>query len=151
MNKKLLEQEIAELQKKLEEKQKELDKLPPKWSPKDGNWIVTRDSEVVEYYFTSIEEKEFGMAYPTKEQAETASKLMRIHNRLLAYVAEFAPNYEPDWDDPDTAKCKIIFDGRIKSWKLDANYTDNVLGAVYMPRCVAEELVRKLNDGEVEF
>lgn len=151
MNKKLLEQEIAELQKKLEEKQKALATIPDKWEPKGGKFGIHGNGYIEIGIVSSGSYRKFGTEYATREQANKAVKRMRVHNILLAYVLEAAPDWEPDWDDPDTAKCKIIFDGRIKSWKLDANYMDNVLGAVYMPRCVAEELVRKLNDGEVEL
>ena len=43
MNKQQLQQEIAELQKQLEEKQKALSAMPDKWEPKGGEFFVNVD------------------------------------------------------------------------------------------------------------
>lgn len=149
MNKQQLQQEIAELQKQLEEKQKALSAMPDKWEPKGGEFMVSADGDVSQ--LTSYAKcRLFGMEYPTREQAEKAAKAMRAHNRLLAYVAEFAPDWEVN-----------LLDGDVEKWFVRKHPNGQYLsdyflttipeGAVFMPQHVAQELAIKLNLGEVEL
>ena len=148
MNKKQLQQEIAELQKQLEEKQKALSAMPDKWRPKAGRFYVDETGAVSESVSHLIGSPDFGNEYSTREQAEKAAKAMRAHNRLLAYVAEFAPDYEYDcggmnwtvWQCTESLNWNAIFYRTIK-----------MVGCVYMPEHIAKELASKLNSGEVEL
>lgn len=148
MKKQQLQQEIAELQKQLEEKQKALAAMPEKWEPKGGDWYVCGVSGEVISAASAYETRAFGVERATLEQAEKAAKAMRAHNRLLAYVADFAPDWEPNWSHEDCeAHCVKLVDGVYE-------YEHNVckrIGTVYMPRYAAEELCDKLNSGEVEL
>ena len=146
MNKQQLQQEIADLQKQLEEKQKALSAMPEKWEPKGGEYWVNAHG-LVRHDVTSRVTRDYGAEYATREQAEKAAKAMRAHNRLLAYVAEFAPDYEPDWNDG--AIC-IEYAHDEKEYGVDKNFLERI-GAVYMPEHIARELAAKLNSGEVEL
>lgn len=146
MNKQQLQQEIADLQKQLEEKQKALSAMPDKWEPKGSKYYVSSEG-FVGYANSADETRLFGMEYATHEQAEKAAKAMRAHNRLLAYVAEFAPDYEPDWTDGEFC---IEYFHDSKEYDVEVNFGER-LGAVYMPKHVAVELCEKLNSGEVEL
>ena len=151
MNRQQLQQEIAELQKQLEEKQKALSAMPEKWEPKGGGFTIDLDG-MVEQFNRSSKCAEFGIEYATREQAEKAAKAMRAHNRLLAYVAEFAPDYNPDWSDDTEEKAYVSKSQRPQGrWSCFVQVKYKATGTVYMPVSVADELCDKLNSGEVEL
>lgn len=151
MNKQQLQQEIAELQKQLEEKQKTLSAMPDKWEPKGGDFVVDFNG-FVSRAPTADDTRVFGTEYATREQAEKAAKAMLAHNRLLAYVAEFAPDYEPDWSDSTEEKAYVAKShGVTGRWSCFVHATYKAVGLVYMPVDVADELCDKLNSGEVEL
>lgn len=148
MNKQQLQQEIEALQKQLEEKQKALASMPDKWEPKGGEYCVDAYGRVIKYE-SEEESRAFGSEYETHQQAEKAAKAMRAHNRLLAYIAEFAPDsfcselcFASVAYDPNKDKFVTVVGGCMAYRSL----TD-----VYMPTKVAEELAAKLNSGEVEL
>lgn len=150
MNKQQLQQEIAELQKQLEEKQKALSAMPDKWEPKGGGFTIDLDG-MVEQFSRSSKCAEFGIEYATREQAEKSAKAMRAHNRLLAYVAEFAPDWDERWFDIEHIKCFVYYDNGQQKWYYARAFSDAYACTVYMPREVAVELCKKLNSGEVEL
>lgn len=148
MNKQQLQQEIEALQKQLEEKQKALAAMPDKWEPKGGDWWVT--------HYGSAERAEskrgasrFGVEYSTRQQAEKAAKAMRAHNRLLAYVAEFAPSSFCS----ELCLASVTYDPQKNKWVtvVQGCMAYRSPTDVYMPTRVAEELSAKLNSGEVEL
>jgi len=151
MNKQQLQQEIADLQKQLEEKQKALSAMPDKWEPKGGEFFVNVDSSITHCQNSGSYRKfaDFGVEYATREQAEKAAKAMRAHNRLLAYVAEFAPDYESHKVTGEF-NAFVFWSERYKHYEFDYD-TNKVIGTVYMPLTVAELLVEKLNSGEVQL
>lgn len=149
MNKQQLQQEIEALQKQLEEKQKALAAMPEKWEPKGGDFWINENCDVVHMINDGFYDAVCGLSYQTRQQAEKASKAMRAHNRLLAYVAEFAPDsfcselcFASVAYDPNKDKFVTVVSGCMAYRSL----TD-----VYMPTKVAEELATKLNSGEVEL
>lgn len=146
MNKQQLQQEIEQLKKRLEEKQKALAAMPEKWEPKGGDYIIESNGAV--YHAPTVDDTRFfGTEYDTREQAEKAAKAMRAHNRLLAYVAEFAPDYQMSIGDVGWVVCYDSDNGKWRyTWCIDV-----YAGAVCMPEHVAEELTAKLNSGEVEL
>lgn len=146
MNKQQLQQEIEALQNQLEEKQKALAAMPDKWEPKNGGYLVDFNGEVVRAP-SSDETRVFGTEYTSRQQAEKAAKAMRAHNRLLAYVAEFAPDFSYKFDD---VKWFVSYDTDTLTWFADF-CTDFVVGVAFMPESVARELAAKLNSGEVEL
>lgn len=148
MNKQKLQQEIAELQKQLEEKQKALAAMPDKWEPKGGDWFVDLFGEASTTSMMARELSSFGVSYATREQAEKAAKAMRAHNRLLAYVAEFAPDYEYDCGGMNWTVWQCA---ESLNWDINWYSTIKVVGCVYMPEHIAKELASKLNSGEVEL
>lgn len=143
-----LQQEIAELQKQLEEKQKALSAMPEKWEPKGGLFAIMGNGNIEGGCNSWYDFRNFGVEYPTREQAEKAAKAMRAHNRLLAYVSEFAPDYE---FSKGSENCCVYFDLEASDWDYSCNYYHNIPSAVYMPLRVAVALVAKLNSGEVEL
>lgn len=148
MKKQQLQQEIAELQKQLEEKQKALSAMPDKWRPKAGRFYVDEAGGVSESVSHLIGSPDFGNEYSTREQAEKAAKAMRAHNRLSSYVAEFAPDYEFNKLDKNWY---VYFDFETSDWDYSYNSFHNVAGVVYMPLVTAAALSAKLNSGEVEL
>lgn len=152
MNKKQLQQEIAELQKQLEEKQNALSAMPDKWEPKGGDWFVDLSGEASTTSIMARELSAFGVSYATREQAEKAAEAMRAHNRLLAYVAEFVTcGWEADWLDAEQSKYYVSFSCKHMCWDSMVARETMSVGLVYMPRYAAENLCEKLNLGEVEL
>lgn len=145
MNRQQLQQEIADLQKQLEEKQKALSAMPEKWRPTSGKFYVDEDGAVSEIVSHLIGNQDFGNQYATREQAEKAAKAMRAHNRLLAYVAEFSPHYS-GVENSYVAKRE---DGA--GWEHIMSVTRSKAVMVYMTHTMAKELSEKLNSGEVEL
>ena len=145
MNKQQLQQEIAELQKRLEEKQKALSAMPEKWEPKGGEWLIDLFGEASTTSMMARELSAFGVSYATREQAEKAAKAMRAHNRLLAYVAEFA-QYHSGVENSYVAKRDDS-----TGWDHIMNATRSKAVTVYMSHSMAKELAEKLNSGEVEL
>lgn len=146
MNKQQLQQEIEALQKQLEEKQKALAAIPDKWEPKGGGYWVNAHG-MVRHDTTIGATRCYGVEYATREQAEKSAKAMRAHNRLLAYVAEFAPDYEFRAGAENWLVC---YDYDASKWMADVT-CDRIAGAVYMTEKCAHTLAHKLNSGEVEL
>ena len=85
MNKQQLQQEIAELQKQLEEKQKALAAMPDKWEPKGGGFWIDSYGELIKCD-SNDKSRLFGMEYITREQAEKAAKA--IAGAVASYKAK---------------------------------------------------------------
>jgi len=120
-----------------------------KWHPKGGKYYVAQSGRVAR---DDSEEstREFGVEYPTREQAERALVEMRKHNRLLAYVMEHDPDWKPYWDDT-TQKKAYVFIGKDNKYDYTTSYVRQAINAIYMsPEC-ARALVNKLNNNEVEL
>lgn len=116
----------------------------PKWEPEGGPWAVNSTGTVERW--DSNGRRFFGCERKTKEAAEKARDKMRVFNRLLAYVDEHAPDYEPDWGD--NSQWRVVYHHEHKLWVAEA--TINLQGAdVYMPHEVARKLAEDLNSGRV--
>lgn len=137
MNKQQLQQEIESLQKKLEEKQKALAAIPDKWEPKGWGYLDRAGLQC---------------ECAIRQRAEKTTKAMRSYNRLLAYVAEFAPDWEPNWKDGLEEKAYLSkSNADFGEWTVFVHNIYKAAGVVYMPVDVAIDLCRKLNSGEVEL
>ena len=142
-----LENELKLLESGADAIREQLDAMPKRWEPKGGEWYVST-SGAVSNYNTSSDCRMFGAERKTREAAERAAIEMRKFNRLLAYRDEFAPGYEPDWND-ETEKTYVFQDRASGKYQVADNIMCQTLGAVYMPFDVAHSLCRKLNSGEV--
>lgn len=153
MNKQQLQKEIEALQKQLEEKQKALAAMPEKWEPKGGDyWVNSWGQICFAEGISSKENRDFGAEHATREQAEKAAKAMRAHNRLLAYVSEVVPEYNPNWKDGLEEKAYVAkSNADFGEWTVFVHGIYKAAGVVYMPVNAARELCRKLNSGEVEL
>ena len=98
---------------------------------------------------TDIERVSFGNYFHTEAEAQEAAKQVRQLLRLRAYVREFAPDYKPDWGNPNEQKWYTHLDKGTNKWSYSNNQFMCTVTTVYMPKNVAEELTRKLNSGEV--
>lgn len=145
-----LEAQVQEMQKALDEAQRMLEDMqkPAKWEPKGGYYYVN-DRGAVIFGPTADSHRLAGVEYTTEEAATRAAAAMRIHNRLLAYREEFAPGYAPDWHNLCEDKGYVYYAHSNGWWVTATNMCTETVGAVYMPKDVAEELCRKLNSGEV--
>lgn len=119
---------------------------PPKkkWEPQHGNYTISGGDV---FKASSIIYAKFGASRKTKQQAEKTSDKMRAFNRLLAYVDEFAPDYDPDWSKETNKYYVYVTNKGEYIYVSDIHCKD--IGKVYMPEDVARTLVEKLNSGEV--
>ena len=119
-----------------------------RWKPQSGEWYVETSGKVS--MGVSIKRTQFfGVERQTEEEAEYAARQMRIHNRLLAYVAEFDKDWKADWTNADQDKYFVYYNYGINEYDTDWHATVCLTGIVYMSEECAEELCRKLNSGEV--
>ena len=137
----------------------------PTEAPKPVQWEPKRVGINAYYYaidkegiiFTAMDRRDgferqrasFGNYFHIESEAEEASKQVRQLLRLCAYVREFAPDYKPDWGNYNEQKWYIFFNKEDKKWSYNNNQFNCTVATVYMPKNVAEELVKKLNSGEV--
>ena len=140
---KKLEDELALLKKQVTDEEQ--------WEPCGGEWFVSRNGKVSNAESTYGSRK-FGIEFPTEKQAETAAEAMRIHNRLLAYVDEFDPDWQADWDDNRHVyqrKFYVYKNMDAKQWHKGFDCGCYSPDRVYMSETCAEDLTRKLNSGQV--
>ncbi len=131
---------------------------PVQWEPKrtglDGEYYYLTASGglgYTKYTGRPLDNKclSIGNHFRTEVEAQEATKQVRQLLRLRAYVREFAPDYKPDWANDSEQKWHIHFDEQAKKWSHGNNQFMRNVTTVYMPECVAKELVKKLNSGEV--
>ena len=142
-----LENELKLLESGADAIREQLAAMPKQWEPKGGCYYVGIDGGV-SAGTPNYKCAEFGIERKTREAAERAAIEMRKFNRLLAYRDEFAPGYEPDWND-ETEKTYVFQGHEPGKYQVADNMQCQTLGAVYMPVDVAIELRNKLNSGEV--
>ena len=119
-----------------------------RWEPQSGEWYVETSGKVSMGW--SIKRTQFfGVERQTEEEAEYAARQMRIHNRLLAYVAEFDKDWKADWTNADQDKYFVGFDHVTNEYYTNKRTCSRTIGQVYMSKECAEDLCRKLNSGEV--
>lgn len=121
----------------------------PKWRPVSGDWWIDSEGYVWEGR-PDICSAEFGTERKTRGQAEKACDKMREFNRLLAYVDEYAPDWEPCWGG-GSYNYYVYYYSETGRYTCAAATCTKRLGTVYMPKDVALRLVDDLNSGRVEL
>ena len=125
-----------------------------RWEPQSGEWYVETSGKV-SFGHSIKRTQSFGIERQTEEEAEYAARQMRIHNRLLAYVAEFDKGWKADWTNGASQdKYFVYYNYGINEYDINeyctgCHVTVCLTGIVYMSKECAEELCRKLNSGEV--
>ena len=83
---------LEELEATIKQAQQQIEAInnpkPEQWEPKGGVYRVLSNGEINGGLSGNLS-RLFGTLRQTYEEAEAASAVMRSHNRLLAYVAEF--------------------------------------------------------------
>lgn len=124
-----------------------LQKPVEQWEPRGGDFYIDGGGAVHDGIAGFTGYQNFGTEYPTKELAEKARDAMRVHNRLLAYVMEHAP----DWDNGEFDKRYVYFDHLQNRFMHTVSSSADSIGTVYMPEQVAKDLCEKLNNGIVNL
>lgn len=120
--------------------------LPPVlWEPKGGEYFISGSGSIFNED-NGKQSKVFGTQRETQELAEKALDKMRRFNRLLAYVDEACGGY--DYKD-ESDNYYVYFSLTNNNWCASFEYSSYSPTKVYMPKKVSEELVEKLNSGEV--
>ena len=144
-----LENELKLLESGADAIREQLAAMPKQWEPEGGDFFIAPDGQIIGGGESSYNYRHFGSERKTREAAERAAIEMRKFNRLLAYRDEFAPGYEPDWNDEGEEKTYVFQDRASGKYQVADNIICQTLGSVYMPVDVAIELRNKLNSGEV--
>ena len=119
-----------------------------RWKPQSGEWYVEASGKVSMGWSTKRTQF-FGVERQTEKEAEYAARQMRIHSRLLAYVAEFDKDWKADWTNADQDKYFVDFNDVTNEYYTNKRTYSRTIGQVYMSKECAEELCRKLNSDEV--
>ena len=120
-----------------------------RWKPQSGEWYVDTSGKISIGWSTKRTQF-FGVERQTEKEAEYAARQMRIHNRLLAYVAEFDKDWKADWTySASQDKYFVYYNYGINEYCIGCHVTVCLIGTVYMSKECAEELCQKLNSGEV--
>lgn len=119
---------------------------PAEWEPKQGSFYITGNGSI--YDDPSPDHIHFGTSRKDKESCLKDLPAVRAHNRLLAYVAEFDPEFVENFNLPshNWTVCKIVNKNK---WQVNRFDVIKYPGMVFMSREVAQDLCRKLNSGEV--
>lgn len=123
------------------------------WEPKGARWIIGLNGinhnynpdDLTSYYLGLICNR--GLTRDKLTQANAATGKMRKFNRLLAYVDEFAPDFNDAEDD-----CLLYFiyyNHCHDEYRYSCTVIRDEPTRVFMPEDVAKELARKLNAKEV--
>lgn len=139
--------QIKELEKTIKRIHEEADK-PKKWEPKEG------ECHLYGYFGVGFRPNEpyveAGMGSYTKEQAKVVAKELREAARMWAYKMEFDADFVPDWGDRNQTKYYPYYD--CEEWlTVYSAVTGSRQGLPDFSKQACEELVDKLNSGEVEF
>ena len=136
---------LEELEATIKQAQQQIEAIknpkPAQWEPEGGGYWVSAKGGV--YVWPTGAERLFGSERQTREEAEAASAVMRSHNRLLAYVAEFGGDWVADWSDFTQEKWAVKSKNEIRC------SVERTLGTIYMSKDCAKDLAIKLSTGEV--
>ena len=138
-----LKRQLADTRAQMERLEAELERTE-EWEPEGGYYFIRDDGGIFNISSTEGSRK-FGAERPTREQAQRARDLMRIHNRALAYVQEHAPDYEFDRYDAFA----VELDGFGEWEAVDASCQP--VGAVIGPEWVMRKLAADLKSGRVKL
>ena len=89
---------------------------------------------------------DFGNAFSSEENAKKASKVMRIHNKILQYIIENDSDWEAGWNDGNR-KWYPWLDHTTNKWMKGYNNNSQIAGALYCSEQCCDELVELLNNG----
>lgn len=114
-----------------------------KWEPEGGVYVLVDTGHIDTKIIGCFREE--GREYKTQKQAETAYKMIRPFQRLVAWTTENIENYDLDSKNNNYIVVK-------HDLEYEAIFIDTIKGfEVRMPRWVAKDLADKLNSGEVEL
>ena len=129
---------------------------PVQWEPKrvlpdKYYFYISSDGEILRIIDRKVvvddSRLQLGNYFHSKDHAFESSTQLRKLLRLQAYVREFDPNYNPNWEDHTEHKYYVYFDG--KKWESTFTLVSCSPTSVYMSKEIAKDLVIKLNSGEV--
>ncbi len=123
---------------------------PDPWQPEEGSFYINSCGQIEKVNSPRPLRRGFGMERKTSSMASKAADAIQVHNRLLAYVHEHAPDWEPDWEDEEQVKSYIYkISGSSIKYGTSDTYTVFSVGTVHMPPEVAAQLVKDLESGRV--
>lgn len=142
------EMELTEEQiKKLEDGKQIRVGMPAMWKPNPANqFCFNYLGQVMKLNGNYEGYASMGMSRATEELAERAIFNTRVHNQLMAYRDQVAPDYVPNWGDADERKWFVHYHVKGETWVTGFDTDYCCPGVTYFPFEVAEALVDKLNN-----
>ena len=122
------------------------------WQPKSypNGYIIWSNGDI-DSGLGALKLVKEGRVYNTKEQAEYAYKSIRACQILNAYKAEFAPDWRPDWTNPNQKKWYVYYSSEFKTWGIDYRHLHQIPELVCFPTSIVKQLCKDLNDGVVKL
>ena len=146
-----LKRQLADTRAQMERLEEELERTE-EWEPEGGGYLIAEDGEIHDMrdVICSADDEQicrFGVLRATRQQAQSARTLMRIHNRALAYVQEHAPDFDPAKDEA----WEIYWESDESEYRPVPTCGVSVIGAVIGPAGVMHKLSADLNSGRVKL
>jgi hypothetical protein len=91
-------------------------------------------------------------AFSSRDTLEADNKVhkdMRTHNRLLAYVDEFGEGWSAVWEYLPAQKYYVGYDVARRKYYIGNTNHAKTFGTIYMSQECAQDLIAKLESGEV--
>jgi len=123
------------------------------WQPENypDGYTIWADGKIASTWSNGRNVIKEGRVYATREQAEYAYKSIRACQILNAYKAEFAPDWRPDWANPNQNKWYIYYNIELEKWGMVHCFRQQIPELVCFPKEIAEQLCKDLNNGVVEL
>jgi hypothetical protein len=136
-----LEQEIAQLKEKLENRL---------WVPEEGeeSYYVWSDGDVSVSSTYELEKRNYN-CFPTREQALKASDCMRRSNLIIKACLQVDPDFEPDWEDQWQIKWSVYFSHSLYKWCTDTHALEQASPCYVSTLAKAQQVCDMLNREEV--
>jgi len=119
-----------------------------------GDWYIDTLG-VIDNASTTINSRNFGAEFKTKELAEKALVDMRKTNRLRNLAMQIDPDFIDEFDytkhnnQPYLKSCYIY--NNSGEWKTGSNTNSRYYGTIVMSKSTAEKICQLLNDGLFEL
>jgi hypothetical protein len=144
-----LEDKLAAAQaivEKLKKEKEAAEKANQEYELQGGDWFVRFWVNSTANTVTSANCASAGLERKTEALAQSALKQIRAFSRMLAYVDEHCPEYEPNWSKHNSYKSYVYFDHSENVWTYSENACNQHI-TVYMDKYTAQRLAADLNSG----
>jgi len=131
---------------KLKAEKEAAEKANQKYELQGGDWFIRSWHNSIIDSATTSSCANAGLERKTEALAQSALKQIRAFNRMLAYVHEHCPEWQPDWTEYTPYKYFVYFAHGRDVWAWATNACQQSV-VVYMDKPTAIKLCDDLNSG----